>query len=301
MLTAQEGERGANAIAERAPTARGVSSRAVARGGRGLHILDNRTLYRHNVMEFSSVVQHRTLVDVGYNGRLKTYPDGTQELLVCDKPIFGLSGWEDVETKAFSAGKRKRGTKNDSERSQRRARQQIRDYALCSEFDYFVTLTFDQRKIDRYNIDVIIKRLRVWLDNRVRRNGLRYILVPERHKDGAIHFHGFFNDVLKVVDSGHCDSKGHKIYNLPSWGFGFTTAIKLYGDYPCAVSYVCKYVGKSPEKIGGRWYYSGGSLKLPQVDFVDVSADVWDSADGSRFDLPEAKLSFVSFRHSLKK
>lgn len=246
-----------------------------------------------------SFVTLRRLVEVGCNGRLKTYPDGTQELLVCDKPIFGLDGWEERRPDGDERSKAKRGgAEGAKERSMRRARQQIRDYALCSNFTYFVTLTLDKEKINRYDIAEIVKRLRIWLDNRVRRNDLRYILVPERHKDGAIHFHGFFNDALAVVDSGRADKLGHKIYNLPSWGFGFTTAIKLYGDYHRAVAYVCKYVGKTPEKIGGRWYYSGGSLSLPRVDFVDVDDDFWEDEAGSRFDIPEAKLSFISFKHS---
>ena len=237
-------------------------------------------------------------VDIACNGRLKTYPDGTQELLVCSRPIFGLDGWERVDSEERGRGRACGNSEEAKERAQRRARQQIRDYALCSEFTYFVTLTLDQKKIDRYDMSEIVKRLRIWLDNRVRRNGLRYILVPERHKDGAVHFHGFFNDALSVVDSGKLDKRGHRIYNLPSWNFGFTTAIQLYGDYAAAVAYVCKYVGKQSEKIGGRWYYSGGSLNLPQVDFVDVDDDIFDADGGSRFDISDAGLSFVSFRLS---
>ena len=249
-----------------------------------------------------SFLSPKTLVEVGCNGRLKTYPDGTQELLVCDKPIFGLEGWEKVSDKSDTSTSSHRGSSEEGvARSIRRARQQIRDYALCSEFTYFVTLTLDKKKINRYDIAEIVKRLRIWLDNRVRRKELRYILVPERHKDGAIHFHGFFNDALSVIDSGRLDQGGHKIYNLPSWDFGFTTAIKLYGDYHKAVSYVCKYVGKSAEKIGGRWYYSGGALRLPRVDFVEIEDDVWDDKNGSRFDVPEAGLSFISFKHSPEK
>lgn len=236
--------------------------------------------------------------EIACNGRLKTYPDGTQELLVCARPIFGLEGWERIDSEEKGRGRARGSSGESKERAQRRARQQIRDYALCSEFTYFVTLTLDKEKIDRYDISEIVKRLRIWLDNRVRRNGLRYILVPERHKDGAVHFHGFFNDALSVVDSGKLDKRGHRIYNLPSWTFGFTTAIQLYGDYHAAVSYVCKYVGKQSEKIGGRWYYSGGSLSLPQVDFVDVSDEIFDAEGGSRFDIPDAGLSFVSFRLS---
>ena len=81
--------------------------------------------------------------------------------------------------------------------------------------------------------------------------------MPERHKDGAIHFHGFFNDALEARDSGTVSLPGQKsprrprsarqrakwledggkpVYNLPGWSWGFTTAIELYGEYDRAVS-----------------------------------------------------------------
>ncbi len=169
----------------------------------------------------------------------------------------------------------------------RRARAQVRDLALCTDFKYFVTLTLNQGKINRYNMQEITKKMKNWLDNRVRRNGLKYVLVPEFHKDKAIHFHGFFNDVLPVVDSGHKDKNGHVIFNLPSWTLGFTTAIKLYDDYHKAVSYVCKYIGKSSEKVGGRWYYSGGDLGRPEVFYEDIEYSEIASLDGAYTFTPE--------------
>ena len=128
------------------------------------------------------------------------------------------------------------------ERSQRRARSKVRRLALANEFRWFVTLTLSPEQIDRYDGAEIVRRLGRWCDNMVRRHGLRYILVPERHKDGAFHFHGFFSDAVRVTDSGHTDDRGRKIYNLPQRTLGFTAAMELYGDYPAAVAYVCKYI-----------------------------------------------------------
>lgn len=159
------------------------------------------------------------------------------------------------------------------ERAQRRARVAVRDLGLCNDWAYFVTLTLDQRRIDRYDSVEVVRHLSHWLDNRVRREGLAYVLVPEHHKDGAIHFHGFFNDALPVADSGHRDKGGHPVYNLPAWGWGFSTAIRLYGERAAAVGYCCKYVAKQQEKIGGRWYYSGGKLRRPAVEWCDVDFD----------------------------
>lgn len=232
-------------------------------------------------------------------GRVKSYPDGSMELMACSAPVFKPSGWEKTGWHAPAPdvspnGDRKPKSSNacSNERAMRRARAQVRDLALCTPFRWFVTLTLDRARVDRYDMKEITRHLNHWLDNQVRRRGLSYVLVPERHRDGAIHFHGFFNDALEAADSGTLSLPGsktprkprsarqraewlaqgaHPVFNLPGWPWGFTTAIELYGEYPRAVNYVCKYIGKDGEKIGGRWYYSGGSLGRPEVSYEDIS------------------------------
>lgn len=244
-----------------------------------------------------------------HTARVKSYPDGSLEILACDRAIFHPQGWERAgehprrsrrsRPEPGEQGPEKR-ERDSLERSMRRARAQVRDLALSNPFRWFVTLTLDQQRVDRYDMAAITRKLNAWLDNQVRRHGLAYVLVPERHKDGAIHFHGFFNDAVKAVFSGHCDRQGHPVYNLPAWSLGFTTAIQLYGDYHAAVGYVCKYIGKQGEKPGGRWYYSGGALQRPAVEFADVGPRDLDALaqEGGvyRFDVPEAGLSFALLR-----
>ena len=183
----------------------------------------------------------------------------------------------------------------------RRAAGRVRDLALCNDFRWFVTLTLDPAKIDRHDMEALTHVLNRWSDNRVRRKGLRYILVPERHKDGAIHLHGFFNDALPLVDSGTVSLPGGKprkprsrkqreewlsaggkiVYNIPDWSLGFSMALQLTGDYHAAVAYVCKYVRKQQEKIGGRWYYSGGKLQEPEVSYLDIGYREVEEMEGS--------------------
>lgn len=186
-------------------------------------------------------------------------------------------------------------------RSMRRARAKVRRLALANEFSYFVTLTLSPDEVDRYDAAAIMKRVNRWLSNMVQRHGLRYILVPERHKDGAFHFHGFFaGPGLEAVPSGHSDSQGHEIFNLPQWGFGFTAAIGLYGTYSQAVGYVCKYIGKQGgERPMGRWYYSGGDLKEPQKDYgvMDYRQLAEEYAgEAVELDIPGSKLLVVHHR-----
>ena len=199
---------------------------------------------------------------------------------------------------------REKGRKSQGEdmlRSMRRARAKVRRLALANEFSYFVTLTLSPEMVDRYDAAAIMKKVNVWLGNMVKRKGLRYILVPERHKDGAFHFHGFFGgDGLEVVDSGHHDKQGHTIFNLPQWGFGFTAAIGLYGTYSQAVGYVCKYIGKQGgERPMGRWYYSGGDLREPQKDYsvMDYRQLAEEYAgEAVELDIPGSKLLVVHHR-----
>lgn len=237
---------------------------------------------------------HQSIFDIGHTARLKIYADGSKELLVASAPIFKEKGWE-LEKNSCADGENN-SAKNDDEnlsRALRRARIAVNDIARSTEFSYFVTLTLDKDKVDRYDASAIVKKLNTWLDNNVRRRGLTYVLIPEHHKDGAIHFHGFFNDALPVVSSGHYDRNGHEIFNLPRWIYGFSTAISLYGDYRSAVGYVCKYISKQSEKIGGRWYYSGGDIKKPTIELLDVDfSDVSDSGAYS-FDVPEIGVRFL--------
>lgn len=201
---------------------------------------------------------------IRHNARVKIYPDGTRDIMICSRPIFREKGWEDCKP-SLSSGAKKASRDGVSVRAQRRAKAAVREIALCNRFSYFVTLTLNKERVDRYDMAAITKRLNSWLDNCVRRKGLAYVLVPERHKDGAIHFHGFFNEALRAEPSGHVDKQGHEIFNLPEWPLGFSTAIRLYGEYHKAVAYVQKYIGKQGEKPGGRWYYSGGALARPEV------------------------------------
>ena len=215
---------------------------------------------------------------VKHFAKIYTYPGGIQDIVASTSPDFGAKGWEESGANAkrrAPAGARERRSSDpkgeDLERSMRRARAKLRRLALANDFRWFVTLTIDPEKCDSFDGAAVIKKLNAWCSNMVQRKALRYILVPERHESGRIHFHGFFSDSVEAVVSGHYDSQGHPIFNLPQWTFGFTTAIELYDDYTRAVGYVCKYVGKQGEKPAGRWYYSGGDLREPGISYAEIS------------------------------
>jgi hypothetical protein len=228
--------------------------------------------------------------NAGHFAKIYRYPCGICDIVASTSPDFHGAGWEEAENYASpgrSAGakpprSRTEAQAEDLERSMRRARARVRRLALANDFRWFVTLTLDQQRVDRYDPAEVVRKLNQWASNQVKRKGLRYILVPERHKDGALHFHGFFSDALEATDSGHEDKAGRPIYNLPGWTLGFTAAIEVYGDYAGAVAYVCKYIGKQGEKPAGRWYYSGGALAEPETIYADIGIDDLVEAYGDR-------------------
>ena len=238
--------------------------------------------------------------DIGGNAIVYTYPTGDVDIICAAEKMFAPPGWEAAEDfsrtgrEAPRPAKREKGVKSEGDdmlRSMRRARAQLRRLALANSFDYFVTLTLDPERIDRYDPAAVTKALNQWCNNMVKRHGLRYVLVPEQHKDGAFHFHGFFAGGIKAVDSGTLIA-GRPVYNLPQWPYGYSTAQRLYGTYQAAVAYVSKYIGKQAEKrLLGRWYYSGGPLTGPDKMLIDL---VYEDVDSSvEFSIPGAKMKVL--------
>ena len=263
-----------------------------------------------NVIMGHGQAVHFDRAEVYHTARIKTYPTGDVEIMTASAPVFRAPGWEDSGAWEIGPPCHKVSDKSDSksgenvERSMRRAASQLRDIALSTPFRWFVTLTISPGRLDRYDDSAVLRAFRVWANNAVQRCGIAYAVVPERHKDGAIHFHGFVTDGLPLVDSGTISVPGLKrpirpkndekrgemlqnggkiVYNVPGWSWGFSTALPISGDYGAAVSYVCKYVRKEGERIGGRWVYKGGRLGRPVIDYADIDIREHEAADGESY------------------
>lgn len=247
-----------------------------------------------------------------YNCRAKLYPDSSGHLrvveeMVCSNCIFNPDG---LELRGFRDGRTYRGQTSEADkvsRSKARASAKIRDLIYCNDFAYFVTLTLSAEKIERSDYSVVMRKLNSYLGNRVRRNGLYYVGVPELHKKGGFHFHFLTNDSLPLVESGTViRPSGGKpvkvktalyqrykledckpVYNVEDWELGFTTAIRLYGERGAVANYIGKYITKG-EKVGGRWYYSGGALQRPKYLYSNVDFDSF--APDYSFECPNGEM-----------
>lgn len=157
----------------------------------------------------------------------------------------------------------------DVKRSVRRTVNMIYDYSRSNAWQWFLTLTLDPEKVNRFDYQACCKKLKNWIDN-MRRScpDMKYLIVPEQHKDGAWHFHALFADCdgLGFVDSGHRDSKGRTIWNVGKYRLGFSTATQIT-DLKKTASYICKYITKELciATQGRKRYWVSHNLDTPIV------------------------------------
>lgn len=225
-----------------------------------------------------------TEVQITSNARIKHYPC-MDVLQVSNAPIFRKEGYESVMPRQYDVPSK--GHAADPERSLRasrtRAAAAVRDITLCNPFTHFITLTLSPKMIDRYNADNVSKKLQIFLKNCSSRKGLKYIVVPEKHKDGAIHLHGLcmlgdmkieraYNPNTGKVLSTY---QGQPIYNMPEWIYGYSMCVPVVGAYEKVCSYIAKYLTKDKNKIFGKWYFTSRDLQKKPCKEIIESIDYW--------------------------
>ena len=167
----------------------------------------------------------------------------------------------------------------DQERSEResvrRAKNTVEDIARGNLWDFFVTLTFDGKEVDRYDYYACTRAIKLWCDClRHRYPGVRYVLVPELHKDGAYHFHGLIAGAdLRIVRARSAKTgkllytkRGEQIYNIPlEYKYGLTTVTKVR-DTGASSMYITKYIGKAFGEVpkGCHRYFASNNLNRPE-------------------------------------
>lgn len=158
------------------------------------------------------------------------------------------------------------------ERSVRRSRAVIRDLVVCNEFELFCTFTFSPKIYDRYNFNNLKMVMLRWLHNQRRAHSpnLLYLVIPEFHKDGAIHFHALLKNYNgRLKDSGHKSRKGkNKVFNLPSFRGGFTTCSVIDHNLDAVAEYVSKYITKDMISIFNKnRYFCSKYLLRPKKSY----------------------------------
>lgn len=164
-----------------------------------------------------------------------------------------------------------------------RARSKVREYGLCNPWPFFGTFTIDSQKFDRYDLPKYHKAMAQWVRDYNKKFGtsIRYLIIPEQHKDGAWHEHGFLMgiplDHLRLFTLEEKLPKyirdkleaGQLVYDWPAYRekFGWVI-IEPIRDLHRAVSYITKYITKdlaqSVSELGAHLYYCSKGLATAQ-------------------------------------
>ena len=149
-----------------------------------------------------------------------------------------------------------------------RTKRNIRELALCNDFEYFATFTVNSENCDRYSLNDVQDKLKKVL-HKIKRNNkdFAYLIITEKHKDGAFHFHGLVKGIndLFVNDNGYLFSK---IFN-DELGFNSFSKIK---DYTKCCNYITKYITKDCIKNSHNQIYisSRGLKKATREEFSNI-------------------------------
>jgi len=182
-----------------------------------------------------------------------------------------------------------------------RTRARIFELAACNEFTHFCTFTQDKEKRDRFNLtefrEDFAQLVRNLNRSRAAGDKIKYLLIPEKHKKGGWHMHGFLKgltpDDLRLFT---LDEKlpqrlrkqlkeGAKIYDWTRYrrSFGYFTCTEIENG-TAAAKYITKYVTKdvaeTVRKSGAHLFFASqglkGRKKLEWRSFDKCPVDNWD-------------------------
>lgn len=171
-------------------------------------------------------------------------------------------------------------------RSLRRTKNKVFDYANSNIWEWFCTFTISPEKVqNRSDYFECSKKMTSWLNNMKKRycSDMKYILVPERHKDGSWHFHGLFSDCdalcfevalnsKKMLKNGKINKSygkplkrdGQQIYNISRYSLGFSDCT-VVRDTKAVSKYLLKYITKDliSDTKNRKRYWNSQNLQTP--------------------------------------
>lgn len=196
------------------------------------------------------------------------------------------AGYEAIDGDAAQKKHKKDTADNEGklDTSLSRTKSAIFELALCNDWEWFVTLTLNPEYHDRKDLNNYKIKLSTWIKNynRLHQTNIKYLLIPENHKDGSWHMHGLvmglptehlheFREDEKIPIKILIEiARGHKLYSWPSYekAFGYITISEII-SLTSVSKYITKYITK--DLIGTRigknehLYYCSQGLKRAEI------------------------------------
>ena len=149
-----------------------------------------------------------------------------------------------------------------------RTKRNIRELALCNDFEYFATFTVNSEKCDRYVLNDVQDKLKKVL-HKIKRNNkdFAFLIITEKHKDGAFHFHG----LIKGISDLYVNNNGYLSSMIFDNELGFNSFSKIK-DYTKCCNYILKYITKDCIKNSHNQIYisSRGLKKATREEFTNI-------------------------------
>lgn len=173
--------------------------------------------------------------------------------------------------------------------SSKRAKDSFYGYAKSNIWEYFITLTFSDEVVDRYDFDAVgnlFSDFQRWCKRRS--PDVKMLIVPEFHKKEnedyvrALHFHGLVSNIhfnIRPFRDPHSGkdimtASGAPLFELLDWTYGLGTLAIIPTDdnYNRVVNYLQKYISKEGN-VGycKKRYYRTRNLDFKNkfIDFLD--------------------------------
>lgn len=245
-----------------------------------------------DVLTYKNSITH-TIVK-GFNTSIKTFADGSKKIKHTKYNRF--KGFSRKKSGGVCSDNVKEHlTYNNMYRSKSNLIDLVYHNSMIDPWQYFVTLTFDPKEVDSLDYEIVSEALAKWLDNMKHQNpNMAYVIVPELHKSGRIHFHGLFRDVpnwdlvpARSERTGNLIKKnGVQIYNLVNYKYGFTTVSEIKNQEAVSV-YMSKYMTKELINLNyKKRYWSSRNLKRPTVQYA-----LWDD-ETLEFHIDKCKVQY---------
>lgn len=255
------------------------------------------TMYHFSVLIYSCMRNGSTIDKFVFGSYEFLFEQATIKVLGCDdcKKIEITQFKVPIRARGLDIEDDEREEKNDSVRGTvnaskidcniSRTKRTIYEYAICNPWELFFTGTLDSEKYDRTNLDKFRSDLSQFIRNYNRLNGteIKYLLVPERHKDGkSWHIHGLIMGLpvshLKQFRIGDKMGKqladkvkhGAVLYNWKKYAdkFGYCS-LERVNNHEAVSKYIMKYITKemmsSITELNKHCYYASHGLNKSKL------------------------------------
>lgn len=212
-----------------------------------------------------------------YNRRTTDYGNGKIEIAAYHSPRFRYMG-----SRGESSGREtETSDKAQEERTRRQIyaiRRKIKGYAFSNSFRWFVTFTYNPEKVNSSDYETAKNTLLKWCRKMRDKYGqFGYLMIPELHKSGAVHFHGLLGDIPARFVEAKTQKTGkpiirhdRQVYNLTDWEYGFSDCEEIESPERAA-SYITKYVTAAlltdKKMYNKKRYFNSQRLAKPVVAF----------------------------------